>query len=286
MHPVLFTIGDRFFLGTYGLMVAVGLLAAIQLAAWRAKRRGVSPDAVYDLALFAVITGFVSARVLYIFLNFDEFQASPRDLIFSRTGFVFLGGFVGAALASVAFLQWKRIPVLAMADIMVPSLALGHAFGRIGCHFAGCCWGGPCSVEPLGIRVGLHLQPDGSPFYNALVDQIERGKALPDALLSNPVWPVQLMEAGALLLLTAGLLLFDARNRRPGRTLALYVMCYAVIRFGLEFLRGDLERGVFGALSTSQIISLALVPVGAWLWFKTSKQAPAASAAPPPPAGQ
>jgi len=281
MHPILFTFGESGFIGTYGLMVAAGLLVSIQLAAWRARKRGLSADAIYDLALCAVISGFLSARLLYIFLNFRGFLESPADYVFSRSGFVFLGGFVGAALCCIAFLQWKRMPVLLTADTVVPSLALGHAFGRIGCHLAGCCWGGVCSVEPLAIRMGRHIQPDGYPFENALEAQIAEGLLAPDATLSLPIWPVQLLEAFGLAAICGGLILYGMRDRTPGRTLAMYLIAYPILRFALEFLRGDLYRGVFGALSTSQILSLAILPVGVWLWVKAGRDARKAAATRP-----
>ncbi len=271
MHPILFSIGDNFFIGTYGLMVALGLLISIQIAAFRARKRGVPPDRMYDLAFLAMVSGFVAARLLYIALNFGEFRADPGALIFSRTGFVFLGGFVGAAASCIVWLKWHELPVLRVGDIVAPSLAIGHAFGRIGCHLAGCCWGGVCGIDAIGLRVHRHLQPAGYPFGNAFEDQLDRGILPPGALASLPVWPVQLMESAALFALGGALILFASRPRRAGYTLALYLIGYSIIRFVLEFFRGDVDRGMLGGLSTSQIISLALLPAGALLLARLRK---------------
>lgn len=288
MHPILIEIGD-FFIGTYGVMIAIGLLAGITLAGWRGKRRGFSSDLFFDIAFVAVVAGFVSARVFFILQNPKYFAEDPISLILSRTGFVFLGGFIGAVAAVIIFLKKRGLPVLPVADILAPSIALGHAFGRIGCHLAGCCWGGVCDVKAVGIHIHEHLQPNGMPFQNAFVDHVERGLVDPSAGQSLAVWPVQLMESGSLFVLTALLVWFASKPRRPGQTLALYLVGYAVIRFVLEYFRGDPGRGVYfdGMLSTSQIISLFILPaaVGILVWSRGKDVSPHShpSLAPPPP---
>ena len=287
MHPVLIQIGDSFFIGTYGVMVALGLLVAVTLAAWRARRRGIAPDRIFDLALVAVIGGLISARLLFIVLEWDLFIADPLAIVFSRTGFVFLGGLIGAVICSALFLKWRGLPFLTLSDILAPSLAIGHAFGRIGCHFAGCCFGGACKL-PVALHVGPHAQPNGLPFYNAFEDQLSRGLIPPGAGESLGVWPVQLMESAGLFLIVFGLLWYATRPRRPGQTLAWYLIAYALLRFGLEFLRGDAGRGLWlGGISTSQILSLLMVPVGVGLlwWSHTQPISPHShpSTAPPLP---
>ncbi|MCB2154929.1 prolipoprotein diacylglyceryl transferase [bacterium] len=273
MHPVLIQIGDSFFIGTYGVMVALGLLVAVTLASWRARRRGIAPDRVFDLALVAVIGGLVSARIFFIFLEWETFKTDPMSILLSRTGFVFLGGLIGAVICCIIFLRWRKIPILPMGDIVAPSIAIGHAFGRIGCHFAGCCFGGQCN-SPFAIHIEPHTQPNGLPFYNAFEDQLSRGVIPPGAGHSLGIWPVQLMESAGLFLIGFALLWFATRPRRPGQTLALYVIGYALLRFLLEFLRGDAERGLWlgGLLSTSQILSLLMVPIGVGLLWWSHKQ--------------
>lgn len=275
MHPVLFSIGD-FFIGTYGVMIALGLLAAIALGSWRASRRGIPPESVTDMAFTAIIAGFVSARILYILLNWGAFTADPVGLMLSRSGFVFLGGFVGAAAACIWFLRKRDLPVLAMGDLVAPSLALGHAFGRIGCHFAGCCYGGVCTVPAVGLHVPPQETPSGQPFGNAYTDQVLSGAIPADAAQSLPVWPVQLLESGSLFVVTGLLLWWASRPRAAGSTLGLYLVAYSVLRFLLEYLRGDAERGflIEGAVSTSQGIALLLLPVGVWLMVRARGKEP------------
>lgn len=276
MHPILIEIGD-FFIGTYGLMIALGLLAAIFLASFRGKRRRYDPNLFFDLAFIAVVSGFVFARLFFIMLHPGEFARDPMALLFSRSGFVFLGGFVGAVGCMLAYLSWKKLPILDIGDIAVPSLAIGHGIGRIGCHLAGCCWGGVCTVSGIGIQVRPQEMPGGEPFVNAYTDQFFRGMIPMDAEYSLPVWPVQLMEAGGLILLAGVLVWLAARGpHRAGTMLGIYLIAYPVMRFLLEFLRGDAERGLwFGdTISTSQILSLLIVPVGVWLLVRTRGQEP------------
>jgi len=276
MHPILIEIGD-FFIGTYGLMIALGLMAAIWLASIRGKPRGFDPNVFFDLAFVAIISGFVAARITYIALNPAEFAADPMGLIFSRSGFVFLGGFIGAVAAIIGFMKWKGLPILATGDVLVPSLAIGHAFGRIGCHLAGCCWGGVCTVPGVGVRVGYHEMPDGTPFGNAFTDQFYRGIIDADMMQSLPIWPVQLMESIGLFLLAGALVWWASRGPlRPGFVIAGYLIIYGVMRFMLEFLRGDAERGLWfgGTISTSQIISALIIPVGIALIVANRKKSP------------
>lgn len=274
MHPILIQFPNGFFIATYGLMVALGLVAGVALSSWRMRARGLPGELAYDVALVAVISGFLGARALYIITEWSSFLQDPMALILSRNGFVFLGGLIGGAAGTMAYVRWRGLPMLLIADILAPGMALGHALGRVGCHFAGCCYGGVCSVPGLGLRVPPAGQPNGEVFWNAFEDQLGSGRIGADALTSLPVWPVQLMEATALVALTALLLWFSRVPRRQGSTVALYLACYAVLRFGLEFLRGDAERGMFfdGLLSTSQLISLAILPVAAGLWWWSRSQ--------------
>jgi len=280
MHPVFLKVGDSFFIGTYGVMIALGLIAALSLASWRAKRRGLSADAFFDMTFVAVISGFVFARILFIALNWQAFLDNPKALILSRTGFVFLGGLVGAIACTTLYVRWKKLPAMAMADLAAPSLALAHAFGRLGCHFAGCCFGGVCGVPGIGIHLHRHEMPGSTdpwtggpePFFNAFEEHLEQGLIPAGASESLAVWPIQLMEAAGLLALVAFLLWFASKPRRPGQTLALYLGLYGVLRFVLEYFRGDSGRGflVPDLVSTSQAISLALIPaaVAVWAWSR------------------
>ena len=153
------------------------------------------------------------------------------------SGGVFYGGLIGGLLAAGLYVRKYKLDFRDLTDIVVPSVLLFHACGRVGCFFAGCCYG----VEaPWGI---VFTQSIGAP--NGV-----------------PLVPVQLFEAGFNLLLMAAMLILKPERKRPGLLLPLYLMAYAAARFTLEFFRGDAGRGVL-LLSTSQWISLLVIlPAG------------------------
>jgi phosphatidylglycerol:prolipoprotein diacylglycerol transferase len=171
---------------------------------------------------------------------------------FLRSGGVFYGGLIGAVAALVLLLRKRRIAFWTFVDMAAPAAALGHAIGRVGCFLAGCCWGRECSL----------------PWAVTFTDPAaERNVGVP---LNVPLHPTQLYESAGLLAL-CGLLLALGR-RRPGQVFAVYLGGYALLRFTIEFFRGDPRGSVFGgALSTSQLIALAgfTAALGIAWWSRT-----------------
>ena len=218
MNPVLVQVTDNFYIGTYGVMIALGLLAGVVLAIVRAKRAGMQPDPVIDLTFVGVVSGFVGGRLAYVLVNWGEFVQAPGVLLFSRSGFVFLGGLLFAAAACGAYLYWKGLNFWRMADVVAPSVALGHGFGRLGCHFAGCCYGEVCGREHgVCLSVPRIETADSGVWPNAYYDHVSRGLLGPEAEYSLPVWPVQLMEAGGLFLLAGRCCWYRGGYCRSGR---------------------------------------------------------------------
>lgn len=274
MHPVLIDFGGGYFIGTYGVMIAIGLAMAVVLASFLGKKRGYRPDVFFDLTFIAVLSGFVGARVLYILLDLPGFIQDPVPYLVSRTGFVFLGGFIGAAISLLLYIRKYKLDVWNVADIAGPGVAIGHAFGRIGCHLSGCCFGGQCTIPAIGIQVPKVELQDGTLWTNAYAEQLYEKMIPAGAEHSLEIWPVQLMESGSLLFLAAILSYFAMRRLHKGTTFGIYVIAYAVIRFILEFFRGDIERGMFfnGLLSTSQILSIAMFGAGIWVLATARKR--------------
>ena len=149
----------------------------------------------------------------------------------------FAPGLIGAVLAMWWYTHHFKMDFWQSVELLIPSVPLVHAFGRIGCFCGGCCYGIPFD-PPIGIA-----------FTNS-----------PVAPNGIPLFPVQLVEAGLNFLLFFFLLWFAGKPRPQGRILGAYVIAYAVIRFVLEFLRYDYERGILWVFSTSQWISLLLFP--------------------------
>jgi phosphatidylglycerol:prolipoprotein diacylglycerol transferase len=252
MFPLLFAVGS-FQVYSYGFFIAVGYLSALALGHFLARSRGLDPAPFMDIAFLAIVSGVVGARALYIITEPAIFVAHPSE-VFNvwNGGLVFYGGFLLAALACLAFGWKKQMPLWLSTDIALTGVAFAHAFGRIGCFAAGCCHGNYCSY-PWGIH-------NDTPFVSP-------------ALRGQPLHPVQLYESFSLLLLT-GLLtwLIHKRKVADGIPALIYLMGYAVIRFVMEFFRGDDDRGVVlgGLLSTSQGIALLLIATGGGLMiFRT-----------------
>lgn len=249
MHPILFEI-PKFEIGPwiigplpirlYGLMIGTGFLLAVWLASRRAKREGVEPERIMDMGVYLLLAAILGSRLLYVLTNLGEFRENPLDVFAVwKGGLVFFGGLLAAVPVGMWYVRKHRMPFWKTGDIVAPYIALGHAFGRLGCFFAGCCFGAVCS-GPLCIVFSdpRSLAPLGVPLY-----------------------PTQLMEAGGEFL-NFLILLFLYRHRKfDGQIFWFYPVLYSVLRFAVEFFRGDVSRGLYfgGTVSTSQIIAAGTV---------------------------
>lgn len=273
MQPVLFHVTDTFFVGTYGLMIVLGMVLGLALMVLLGRLRGYPSEIFFDLLFIAVISGFLGARILFILTDLPGFFRDPMAYLLSRSGFVFLGGLIAAAGACAFYLKKKQLPILKMGDIVLPAVALAHAFGRFGCHYAGCCFGAP-NDGSFAIRLPRVELPDGTLWPNVFIEQAEAGVVPWEATQSLPVWPVQLMEAGGLLVISAALVLLFLSRPKVGLIMGLYLTGYSILRFFLEILRGDEYRGYIipDLVSTSQGISVFLFGVGLWMVYMTRNQ--------------
>jgi len=271
MHPILFQVGG-FFIGTYGLFAALGLLIGVFTAAWRAKKNGLDENLILDLAFIGIVAGLLGSRLTYILINFGDFLAtftdpdrSPFEYIFTRQGFVFAGGMLFGALAGIALLRQRRAPVWHTIDCIAPAIPLGHAFGRIGCFSAGCCWGKICHL-PWAVSFPAVYGPKGQPMSFVYEDHLRQGLIPPGARRSLPVHPVQLYEAAALAAIFVFLVWLWRRRRFEGQIFLAYLFAYAAARFLLEFFRGDASRGVLLGVSASQYISVGVFLLAVFFW--------------------
>jgi len=202
----------------------------------------------YQLIFLAALpVGLAGARGLPIVQDALAAGRLTYGLI-AAGGLVFYTGALAALGAMYAGCRLARLSPWPLLDAVCLYLPLGHAFGRLGCFFGGCCFGAPTD-SACGVRF-----PAGSP---AFLQHKSQG-LLPDgAVASLPVHPSQLYETAGNLVLFALLLLVRRRPQPPGRLTALYLAGYATLRFTLEFWRGDAIRGVYFGLSASQCIALA-----------------------------
>lgn len=256
MHPILVDLGF-FQVPSYGVMVALGVVAGLLTLKWRGDRAGLDGSLLVDVGLWLVIWALVGAKGLLVLVELPRYLSNPAELAgLVRAGGVFLGGFAAAVLAAVILFRRHRLAPLATMDAMIPSVALGQALGRIGCLMAGCCWGGRCHLPwaitytnpaaAANVGTPLHVPLHPYPAYEALFDFALFG------------------------------LLEILYRRRPasGRVFATYLLVYGGGRFLLEWTRGDAARGfvLSGALSTSQAIGLAMVVLGASLQLWISRR--------------
>jgi phosphatidylglycerol:prolipoprotein diacylglycerol transferase len=243
MYPILFEIGG-FPVYTYGVLLAAAYLLGLQFALVRARARGLDATRVMDLGIWIIISALIGAKLLLLMVEFDTFRQNPRELVtLLRSGGVFYGGLIAAVAVAIWYMRRHRLPVWGVSDAFAPGIALGHVIGRMGCFFAGCCFGRATDVPwSVTFRNEYAAQNVGTP-------------------LNVPIHPTQLYEAGAELIIL-GLLLVLERKWRPfaGRTFWSYMLLYGITRFFIEFYRGD-ARGMILDLSTSQFVSVILVPV-------------------------
>ncbi|MCL2144289.1 MAG: prolipoprotein diacylglyceryl transferase [Endomicrobia bacterium] len=250
MYPTLLSFGG-FTVYTYGFFVALGFFAATLYVSKTAKPDIISQDSLYSLFLYAIIAAIAGARLLYVLTNLGEFVKSPLDIFkVWHGGLVYYGGFIVAVSYVVWYTKRKKILLSRLSDAIAPALGLGHFFGRIGCFFAGCCYGKVCGL------------PWAVTFKNS--DTL--------ALHGVPLHPVQIYEAAANLIIFIILHLYNKKEHLAGKTFALYLIIYAVLRFILEFFRGDYRGAAFAGLSIAQAVSAGLLIIGITIIYRTNKK--------------
>jgi len=255
MHPILFNVGP-FTVYTYGVLLAAAYLIGLKLAMMRARARQLDSTRILDLGVWIIISALVGAKLMLLAVDFDYFQANPRELLsLARSGGVFYGGLILAVLVATWYIRRHGLPLWTTYDVFAPGIALGHAIGRLGCLMAGCCYGVPTNVAwAITFTAPAAAANVGTP-------------------LGVPLHPTQIYEAGAELAILAFLLITERRGRPfPGRTFWAYMLLYAISRFVIEFYRGD-ERGMIFGVSTSQFVSLVIGPLSIVMLFWLARRA-------------
>jgi phosphatidylglycerol---prolipoprotein diacylglyceryl transferase len=277
LRPVLFDLhlfSREFALHTYGVAIAVAFLVAIFVGTRTAARSGEDPDKVRDLCFWLLVSSLVGARLVFLATNVPDYvrlcseeHDCWRALRVWEGGLVFYGGFFAALAVAVVYTRRRGMNFWRTADILAPSVALGHFFGRLGCFAAGCCWGKEASGRALAWAARF---PAESLVFQ---DYVARGALPASAEVTPPLHPVQLYEALGELALFFALSLLGRKKRWDGQVLVAWLLGYALLRFVVELYRGDAVRKfVIGTVSTSQALAIfAALFATVLLWWRRAQ---------------
>jgi len=246
MYPVLLSIGPLT-IHTYGFCIAIGFLVALSYVSKTAKRKNINSEIIVDLCFYALVCGMIGGRILYVILEWEHFDNNWFEIFrIWNGGLVFYGGFIAALLFAWQYMRIKQMPMLKTLDILAPAMALAHGFGRIGCFFAGCCYGRMCDL------------PWAVTFTHPLT------LARPNVSLH----PTQLYSSVMNFIIFGLLVWLSAKKPKAGIISVAYLCLYGCGRFIVECYRGD-DRGAFwfDILSPAQGIGLFMVGAGILLYY-------------------
>jgi phosphatidylglycerol:prolipoprotein diacylglycerol transferase len=242
MFPTILKLGGLH-VYSYGVMLFISFILGIALVERRAKRFGVEPRKITDLALWVLIAVVAGSRLFYVAFHWSEFENDLVGIVaFWRgglAGLMFYGGFIGGILAGVIFVRRNRMPVRRLMDAVTPAIMLGEGFTRIGCFLNGCCYGKPTSgfagmVFPLN-------SPAGATYPHQMIH------------------PTQLYSSAAGFLMFGITLLLERRHPKPGVLTGIMLIVYSLFRFSIDFVRSYENTSNFWG---NQIVALSLAALG------------------------
>jgi phosphatidylglycerol---prolipoprotein diacylglyceryl transferase len=261
---------------TFGLLVALALLATVHLAESElrrkhgagemplAERRGRSKDGAQSLVpayelltgltLVMVFAGLIGARVFHLLEYWDDFTRDPMGMIFTRTGFTIFGGLVFGLLAGAAYAKRHRMPLAPLGDAIAPAMMMGYAIGRIGCQVSG--------DGDWGIAADVALKPSWIPLW--LWAQTYEGNVAGVLIEPPGVYPTPIYET--LMSLAAFAILWVLRKHpwRAGWLFSLFVLLAGIERLLIEQIRVNATFDLLGVqLTQAEIIAVAMLVAGA-----------------------
>lgn len=241
MHPTLCKLGPLT-LHSYGLLLALGCIAAIWRAEALHKRVGLQQGQIIDLGILLVVVGLAGARLTYVALDWRSYASAPGSIIAVWDGgLTFFGGLVAGCIAGLLWARWHSVGAAALADLLAPSIALGYGIARIGCFLNGCCYGRPTSL-PWGVR----FHEDGGD------------------VLTPPSHPAQLYSTFMSFIVFWMLTRLEKRSLPAGRIFGSWLILSSIERFIMEnFRRGVTAEVIWGNLTQAQLACLVLMLIGA-----------------------
>ena len=294
MHPELFELFN-YPVHTYAVMIALGFIVGIWLAARYGEQVGYDRDLILDLCWWILVSGLVGSRVVFMIVNWEQYyypcfdfeyfnelyptkaieEADCTRLLYVwNGGLVFYGGVIGAMLTLVWFMRREGLKILPMADVLIPSLAVGQFFGRLGCLGAGCCWG---EVTQSSWGLVFPKFADSGKWTMVYSDQAKDPELL--GRLSEvsgdfalPVHPTQLYDSLCGLFLFCVLIYVRHRKRFHGQVFVWWLLLYPVLRSTVEIFRGDhRERGMVYAFDTTGLNEALGLPIESHAFLSTSQ---------------
>jgi phosphatidylglycerol---prolipoprotein diacylglyceryl transferase len=244
VHPTLFKIGS-FVVHSYGLLLAIGFLIAIQIFVARGKRRGIPEDSLHTISLVILILAIVGGRGLFVLTHWSEYSSDPVAIFrLWEGGLMLYGGYILAIAGGIVYVRRAKLPVWKIADAAAPAMALGVGIGRIGCFLNGCCYGLPTKL-PWAVKF-----PPGS--------------------YSSFTFPGEMLHPSQLYLALAGGILFlvllrlDRGPHFDGWLFWVAIMMDAALRFVIDFTRYYDSTSYLGQLvglsfNINQILSVLLI---------------------------
>jgi phosphatidylglycerol---prolipoprotein diacylglyceryl transferase len=291
MIPILLRLGPFHLLGhpltltiySYGVMMALGFIAADLVIAADCPRRGIDPDYATAVVLWGALGGLIGARLYDVLDNWRLYMADPIAIVWSGSGFVWFGGFIGGVTAACFVARYYKVSIGATADMCGPALAIGQALGRIGCHLSGDGdWGLPSKL-PWAVAYPKAIVGWGP---QTVLELGPHGRLVSGFFPGVRVHPTPIYEA--VLYTAVFFILWSMRKRggASGRIFYLYLVLLGGCRFVVEFLRIN-PRVLFG-LSEAQLIALVMVIAGlvalevtGGLFFGWTREEPARQSPPP-----
>src|SRR3989338_2280334 len=228
MVPIICQIGPLN-IYSYGVMIALAVFICAFLLKREAGKNNLSPEIIFDLVFWIVVSGLVGGRLFYIMLNLSYFLNNPSEIFkLYHGGLAWQGGLIGGITGTLFFIKKKSLPLTKTLDTLAPYAALGQAIGRIGCFLNGCCYG-------KEVAWGIYF-----PVHQARLH------------------PTQLYDAAGLFLIFLFLKKLQLAQKKPATIFVLYLLLISVLRFFIEFFRAD-HAVVFAGLSIFQAVSLAII---------------------------
>jgi len=243
ISPIAFSVGI-FEVRWYGIMVVLAIVAVIAISLLEARRVGLAEDHIYNMGLWAIISGILVSRLFHVIDKWDYYMSNPAQIL-RFEGLTVYGAVLGALLAVLIYCWIKKLSFWQAGDVIAPGAIVGQAIGRIGCFMNGCCYGLPTSL-PWGVT---YTNPASYCDFDGTVQPTQIYHIIWNMIAFGILWSLRrrLKPQGSLFLLY----------------LALYAagdLCIRFVRAGEPFLFGMQQAQLIGI-----VILLVTVP---WLIFR------------------